>query len=80
MDVLRIAYNQYSDEQRAAVVHARPRTMHFKEEIIEAFYDGIEHKPETTFGNVKGDVLADKDPSFKRTNFCSVIRGSGWAR
>ena len=34
----------------------------FKEDIIQAFYDGIRHKPETTFGNVKADVLADKDP------------------
>jgi hypothetical protein len=39
-------------------------------------YDGIKHKPETTFGNVKADVLADKDPHFTRGNFCSVIRGS----
>jgi hypothetical protein len=27
---------------------------------------------------VKSDVLADKDPTFKRGNFCSVIRGSAW--
>jgi hypothetical protein len=27
---------------------------------------------------VKADVLADKDPAFKRSNFCSVIRGSAW--
>ena len=52
---------------------------HFKEDIIQAFYDGIRHKPETTFGNVKADVLADKDPHFRRENFCSVIRGSRWA-
>jgi len=45
---------------------------------IQAFYDGIKHKPETTFGNVKADVLADKDPHFTRGNFCSVIRGSAW--
>jgi hypothetical protein len=43
-----------------------------------AFYEGIRHKPETTFGNVKADVLADKDPHFHRGNFCSVIRGSAW--
>ena len=43
---------------------------HFKEEIIQAFYDGIHHRPETTFGNVKADVLADKDPAFQRMNFC----------
>jgi hypothetical protein len=24
------------------------------------------------------DVLADKDPAFRRINFCSVIRGSAW--
>jgi hypothetical protein len=59
-------------------VHAHPRTDHFKEDIIQAFYDGIKHKPETTFGNVKADVLADKDPTFRRGNFCSVIRGSAW--
>ena len=36
------------------------------------------HKPETTFGNVNADVLADKDPHFARVNFCSVIRASAW--
>ena len=61
-----------------SVVHAHPRTEHFKEDLIQAFYDGIKHKPGTTFGNVKADVLADKDPTFKRGNFCSVIRGSAW--
>jgi hypothetical protein len=30
---------------------------------LRAFYDGIKHKPETTFGKVKADVLADKDPN-----------------
>ena len=78
MDVLGLAYHDYSDAQRQAVVHAHPRPGHFKEDIIQAFYDGIKHRPDTTFGNVKADVLADKDPTFKRGNFCSVIRGSAW--
>jgi HD superfamily phosphodiesterase len=78
MDVLGLAYAEYSDADREAVVQAHPRTAHFKEDIIQAFYDGIKHRPETTFGNVKADVLADKDPAFKRINFCSVIRGSAW--
>jgi hypothetical protein len=80
MDVLGIAYAEYSDAERVAVVHAHPRSAHFKEDIIQAFYDGIKHKPETTFGNVKADVHADKDPSFRRSNFCSVIRASAWRR
>jgi HD superfamily phosphodiesterase len=78
MDVLGLTYAQYSDAEREKVVHAHPRTGHFKEDIIQSFYDGIKHKPQTTFGNVKADVLADKDPGFKRGNFCSVIRGSAW--
>jgi hypothetical protein len=78
MDVLGLTYREYPDAEREAVVKAFPRTPHFKEDIIQAFYDGIRHKPETTFGNVKTDVLADKDPHFKRGNFCSVIRQSHW--
>ena len=78
MDVLGIAYAEFSDAERETVVQAYPRSDHFKEDIIQAFYDGIHHKPQTTFGNVKADVLADKDPHFKRGNFCSVIRGSAW--
>src|SRR5947209_13354798 len=78
MDVLGLAYQDYSDAQRQAVVQAHPRGGHFKEDIIQTFYDGIKHKPDTTFGNVKADVLADKDPTFRRGNFCSVIRGSAW--
>ena len=78
MDVLGLAYAEYSRQEREAVVDAHPRSLLFKEDIIQAFYDGIKHKPATTFGNVKADVLADKDPAFTRTNFCSVIRGSAW--
>lgn len=78
MDVLGLAYGEYSDAERAAVVTLHPRPEHFKEAIIQAFYDGIRHKPDTTFGNVKADVIADKEPNFRRGNFCAVIRGSAW--
>ena len=78
MDVLGIAYSEFSDADRETIVVAYPRNEHFKEDIIQAFYDNIKHKPDTTFGNVKADVLADKDANFKRINFCSVIRGSQW--
>lgn len=79
MDVLGIDYSNFSDKDREAIVQVFPRTANFKEDILQAFYDGIKHRPETTFGNVKADVLADKDPGFKRGNFCSVIRQSSWA-
>jgi hypothetical protein len=56
MDVLGIAFSEFSEAEREAVVRAHPRPGRFKEEIIQAFYDGIRCKPETTFGNVKADV------------------------
>ncbi|MBK0092569.1 HD domain-containing protein [Erwinia sp. S59] len=78
MDVLGINYDHFSDAEREAVVKQHPRPAQFKEEIIQAFYDGIKNKPDTTFGNVKADVIADKQPGFSPMNFCSVIRQSRW--
>jgi len=78
MDVLGLTYDRYPEDVREAVVKAFPRPARFKEDIIQAFYDGIKHKPDTSFGNVKADVIADKEPHFHRGNFCSVIRGSRW--
>jgi hypothetical protein len=78
MDVLGIAFSEFTEAEREAVVRAHPRPSRFKEEIIQAFYDGFHHKPETTFGTVNADVLADKDPSFRPENFCRVIRASAW--
>src|ERR1700761_332742 len=78
MDVLGIAFSEFTEAERQAVVQLHPRSDRFKEEIIQTFYNGIHHKPDTTFGNVKADVLGDKDPRFVRGNFCSVIRGSAW--
>jgi HD superfamily phosphodiesterase len=80
MDVLGIAYEQFTEAQRGAVVAAHPRGGDFKNNIIQAFYDGMKHRPDSTFGTVNDDVLAFKDRSFQRTDFCSVIRGSAWAR
>jgi putative nucleotidyltransferase with HDIG domain len=78
MDVLGLGFAEFGDEQRKQIVAAHPRGAHFKEHIIQAFFDGIKHKPETTFGNVKADVLARMDPNYKRINFCSVILESAW--
>jgi hypothetical protein len=78
MDVLGLAFDQFADEQREAVVAVYPRGGDFKNEIIRAFYEGMKHRPETTFGTVNDDVLAHFDPGFQRTDFCSVILQSSW--
>jgi len=78
MDVLGLAYNEFIEEQRTLVVSAHPRGENFKEQIIDAFNEGMKHRPDSTFGTVNDDVLALKDPGFSRMNFCSIILGNGW--
>ncbi|MGW7243492.1 HD domain-containing protein [Streptomyces sp. NPDC054804] len=77
LDVLGIGYHEVSDEQRAAVVAAHPRP-DFKNQILAAFTEGIQDRPDTTFGNVKADVLAHYVPGFRRGDFVEVIKGSAW--
>ncbi|MGW9479689.1 HD domain-containing protein [Saccharomonospora azurea] len=78
LDVLGIGYDRVSEEERAAVVAAHPRP-DFKNRILAAFTDGIKDRPETTFGNVKADVLAHFVPGFVRGDFVDVIKNSDWA-
>jgi hypothetical protein len=80
MDVLGFAYQDFTPEQREAVMAAHPRGASFKHDIIDAFYEGMRRRPDSTFGTVNDDVLAFKDPGFKRTDFCQVILGSAWRR
>ena len=78
MDVLGIAYHDFTHDQRDHVCAHHPREANFKEGIIDHFAAGTIAKPLTTFGNVKADVLALKDPTYERLNFCSIILGSPW--
>ena len=75
LDVLGLGFDDIPADDREAVLVAYPR-LDFKESIIQAFADGIMDKPETAFGNVKADVLAEKLPGYVRPNFCAMIRGS----
>jgi hypothetical protein len=75
LDVLGIGYDDITAEDREAVLTAYPR-INFKESIIQAFADGMAHRPDTTFGTMNDDVLAEKLPGFKRANFCEIIRNS----
>lgn len=77
LDVLGIGYDAITDDQRQAVVHAHPRP-DFKNQVLAAFTDGLKDRPDTTFGNVKADVLQHFLPGFKRGDFVEVIRNNPW--
>jgi len=78
MDVAGRGYDDFTDAEREAVVAAAPREPHFENGIIDAFYQGMKHRPGSTFGTFNDDVLAYKDPQFRRTDICSVILSSKW--
>jgi hypothetical protein len=78
MDAVGIGYDQFTESQRTSVTALYPRGASFEEEFIQAFYDWNKHKPETTYGTVTADVLAEKDPNFHRPDMCSRIRHSSW--
>jgi hypothetical protein len=78
MDVAGRGFDALTEEQRAAVVAAYPRGADFARKMIDAFYDGMKHRPDTTFGTFNDDFLAHKDPSFERVNVCSVMLNSPW--
>ena len=78
MDVAGRGYDRFTEGEREAVVAAFPREADFKHGIIDAFYDGMKHRPDSTFGTFNDDVLAFKDPHFHRIDMCSVILASSW--
>lgn len=80
MDMAGRGYEHFTDEQRNAVVAAYPRGVDFEREVIDVFYRGMKHRPDTTYGTFNDDILAFKDPAFERKNYCSIILRSPWAR
>jgi hypothetical protein len=78
MDVAGRGYDQFTATERQAVVAAFPREADFEDGIIDAFYHGMKHRPDSTFGTFNNDVLAYKDPHFCRIDICTVIHASKW--
>ncbi|MET8241741.1 HD domain-containing protein [Streptomyces sp. NPDC005078] len=76
-DVLGLGLDEIHTSDLADVVSLHPRPG-FKQQILKEFTDGIAHRPQTTFGNVKADVLERYVPGYRRENFVDIILGSDW--
>jgi hypothetical protein len=74
-DVRGEGFEELSDEQRAAVIAAHPRTG-FKAGMIAAFTEGIREKPETAYGTMFTDILEETLPGYVRPNLCDLIRSA----
>jgi HD domain len=77
VDVVGVGREQLAPEALAAVTAAHPRPQ-FKQRILAAFNDGMEHRPQTTFGTMNADVLAHFDPTFEAVDFVDKILNNSW--
>ncbi|HEY4069843.1 MAG TPA: HD domain-containing protein [Burkholderiaceae bacterium] len=80
MDVAGRGYELFSEAQREAVTAAFPRETDFGHDIIDAFYQGMKHRPGSTVGTFNDDFLAFRDPQFQRVDICTAVLGSSWNR
>jgi hypothetical protein len=80
MDVVGRGYEEFRIEQRDAILAAYPRGHEFENLMIDAFYEGMKLRPQTTYGTFNDDYLAFKDPTFRRLDVCSVILNSPWRK
>lgn len=76
-DVVGIGRDDLSPEALAAVTAAHPRP-DFKRRILQAFTNGMRHRPATTFGTMNADVLAHYDESFIREDMVEKILNNAW--
>ncbi|KUQ84831.1 HD domain-containing protein [Enterobacter genomosp. O] len=80
MDMIGRGFDEFKEEERNAVLSAFPRGANFEHEVIETFYNGLSHRPASTFGTFNDDFLAFKDPAFQRGNMCSLLLHSPWCK
>jgi len=79
MDLVGAGYDDFTAAQRNAVEAAYPHPPQFAEEFMQALYDSLKHRPETTQGTGLADVMAYRDPGFARRDFSKLMRNSHWA-
>ncbi|MFC0397477.1 HD domain-containing protein [Paraburkholderia rhizosphaerae] len=78
MDLVGMGYDEFSDEQRRAIVARYPHPSNYAEDMLQSLYEGLRHRPQTTQRTGLADVMAEKDPHFQRSDFCSLMRRSRW--
>ncbi|MEJ8840652.1 HD domain-containing protein [Ramlibacter sp. AN1133] len=78
MDLVGAGFGDFTAAQRQAVEAAHPRPPRFPDDFLQALYDNLKHRPETTQGTGLADVLAFKDPAFRRRDFAGLMRQSPW--
>jgi HD domain len=75
LDVLGEGDDAFPAALREEIVAKFPRE-NFKEGIVQAFFGGFAHKPDSTWGTVNADICERFIPGYKNPNFCDLIANS----
>jgi hypothetical protein len=78
VDALGLWLDTFDAEQLDEITAAHPRG-DFKNGFLQAFLDGLAHRPDTTYGTINSDVLAHFVPGFERGSMVERVVGSPWA-
>jgi hypothetical protein len=78
MDVAGRNHGDFTSAERGAVTRVYPRDAGFETGMIDEFYQGLKHRPGSTFGTLNDDYLAFRDPDFRRGDICSIMLSSPW--
>ncbi|KUJ34046.1 HD domain-containing protein [Streptomyces sp. NPDC093228] len=76
-DVLGWGLDGLDGGQVEEIMAAHPREQ-FKKEFLQAFVDGLKHRPETTYGTVNADVLEHFVPGFRSKTMVERVIEAPW--
>jgi hypothetical protein len=76
-DVVGLGLDEIERDQLDEILAVHPRG-DFKKEFLRILVDGLQDRPDTTYGTVNADVLEHFVPAFKRTSMVERIESSAW--
>ncbi|MGV9865840.1 HD domain-containing protein [Rhodococcus koreensis] len=76
-DVVGLGLDRLDPGQVEEITAVHPRG-DFKNEFLRAFVDGLNYRPDTTYGTVNADVLEHFVPGFRRVSMVERIMDSAW--
>ncbi|WP_181140596.1 HD domain-containing protein [Streptomyces sp. Ru62] len=78
-DAIGWGMDRLEGDQLDEIVAAHPRG-DFKKEFLQAFFDGLKDRPDTTYGTINADILEHFVPGFRRTSMVERINDAPWPR
>ncbi|MET8563816.1 HD domain-containing protein [Streptomyces flaveolus] len=78
-DAIGWGLDRLDGDQLDEIVAVHPRG-DFKKEFLQAFFDGLKDRPDTTYGTINSDILEHFVPGFRRTSMVERVNNAAWPR